>query len=121
MRPRQTRFALNPRFALLVATLTCTQIAADCEGDDDDSSAEESCVIVAGAGGFETIQAAIDAARSHIYLENQILLCPKLFSALRDWSELRQLFSAREPSEALREAAPRAGEWTKNVFDLFRR
>lgn len=45
----------------------------------------------------------------------------ELFSALRDWSELRQLFSAREPSEALREAAPRAGEWTKNVFDLFRR
>ncbi len=63
MHPRP-RTVLNPRFAFLLAALALSQVAADCEADDDDSSAEQFCVTVAGGGGFETIQQAIDAAPS---------------------------------------------------------
>ena len=62
MRRRPSRTLPDPRLLLLLTGLACSQIGADCEMDDDDSSAEQFCVTVAGGGGFDTIQEAIDAA-----------------------------------------------------------
>lgn len=61
MHPRP-RTLLDPRIAVLLISFACSQVGADCAADDDDSSAEQFCVTVAGGGGFETIQEAVDAA-----------------------------------------------------------